>query len=395
MQEALDLVDPDPITHSFTCIRATQPIGDIFIAAMPFRTLIRISHFDVRRVLQEERDVERYLGIQRPLEEARVKSLSEYVNYKDASFPTSVILAIDEDYAHFNDETKTMTVSNVKLGETDPSLAIGRLARVLDGQHRIAGLRAFEGETFDVPVTIFVGADISDQAQIFATVNLEQTKVHKSLVYDLFSLARTRSPQKTCHNIAVALDRDKKSALYKRIKRLGFATEGRVFEPITQSTFVESLMPYISDAPKKDRDLLLRGKELKKATSDELYKMPFRNLFIDKEDLSITEIVANYFDAVQKKWPDAWKETGRGRMLNRTNGFRALMRFLRNAYLEVASPGEIPSASKLSERVFAKIDLLDDDFTVDNFPPGTSGEAKLYRILRRQETLVRVQSQSN
>jgi DGQHR domain-containing protein len=259
MQDELELVDPDPIKHSFSCIRATQPIGDVFVAAIPFKMLVRISYFDVRRVLQEERDVEKYLGIQRPLEERRVRSLSEYVNYKDASFPTSVILAIDEEYAQFNEQKNVMEVSNIKAGEDNPSLAIGRLARVLDGQHRIAGLTAFKGETFDVPVTIFVGADISDQAHIFATVNLEQTKVQKSLVYDLFSLARTRSPQKTCHNIAVALDRDRKGALHSRIKRLGFATEGRVFEPITQATFVEALIPYISSAPKQDRDDLLRG----------------------------------------------------------------------------------------------------------------------------------------
>jgi DGQHR domain-containing protein len=385
MPENFDPVDPDPISHTFTCIRATQPIGDLFIASIPFPILIRISHFDVRRVLQEDRDVERYLGVQRPVEDKRVKSLSEYVNYGDASFPTSVILAIDEDFARFDDLSNTMTVSNIKVGDSEPSIAIGRLARVLDGQHRIAGLRAFEGETFDVPVTIFVGADISDQAHIFATVNLEQTKVHKSLVYDLFSLARTRSPQKTCHNIAVALDRDKNSALHKRIKRLGFATEGRIFEPITQATFVESLMPYLSNAPKQDRDLLLKGKELQKLYGEELYKMPFRNLFIDKKDLLITEIVANYFEAVRSKWPDAWNETGRGMMLNRTNGFRALMRFLRNAYLDVSSPGEVSSAKKFYDRVFANINLKDSDFTVDNFVPGSSGEGRLYRVLRRQE----------
>ncbi len=203
MENELDLVDPDPIRHEFTCIRASQPIGDIFIASIPFKTLVRISHFDVRRVLQEERDVERYLGIQRPLEDIRVRSLSEYVNYKDASFPTSVILAVHEEYATFNENANSMTVSNIRNGETKPSIPIGKLARVLDGQHRIAGLTAFNGATFDVPVTIFVGADISDQAHIFATVNLEQTKVNKSLAYDLFSLARTRSPQKTCHNIAL------------------------------------------------------------------------------------------------------------------------------------------------------------------------------------------------
>jgi DGQHR domain-containing protein len=387
MQEMLDLVDPDPIKYSFACIRATQPIGDIFIASIPFKTLIRISHFDVRRVLQEERDVERYLGIQRPLEDSRIKSLSEYVNYKDASFPTSVILAIDEEFAAFDDTANTMSVSNIRSGEKKPSTAIGRLARVLDGQHRIAGLRAFEGETFDVPVTIFVGADIADQAHIFATVNLEQTKVQKSLVYDLFSLARTPSPQKTCHNIAVALDRDKNSAFFHRIKRLGFATEGRLFEPITQATFVEALMPYLSSDAKRDRDLLLRGVPLVKIFGDELFRMPFRNLFVDQQDLLITEIVANYFNAVRRKWPNAWNETGRGVMLNRTNGFRALMRFLRHAYLEVAAPGEVPSSQKFSERVFGRIDLDDRVFNTDEFPPGTSGEAHLYRVLRGQDQL--------
>ncbi|MET4120979.1 DGQHR domain-containing protein [Bradyrhizobium sp. JR1.5] len=387
MQDELELVEPDPIQYEFSCIRASQPIGDIFVASIPFKTLIRMSYFDVRRVLQEERDIERYLGIQRPLEDRRVRSLSEYVNYKDASFPTSIILAIEEDYALFNDKKNTMTVSNKRPEEEAPSIAIGHLARVLDGQHRIAGLNAFRGATFDVPVTIFVGADISDQAHIFATVNLEQTKVQKSLVYDLFSLARTRSPQKTCHNIAVALDRDKKGPLHSRIKRLGFATEGRVFEPITQATFVEALMPYLSSAPKKDRDDLLRDKPLEKAVDSDLYRMPLRNLFVAERDLEITETVSNYFDAVKRRWPVAWDDQGRGMMLNRTNGFRALMRFFRHAYLDIAAPGDVPSAQKFFDRVFRPLELKDEDFTTENFVPGTGGEARLYRVLRKEEAL--------
>src|SRR5262249_11994642 len=198
-------------------------------------------------------------------------------------------------------------------------------------------------------------------------------KVQKSLVYDLFSLARTRSPQKTCHNIAVALDRDPKCALYQRIKRLGFATVGRTFEPITQSTFVESLMPYISTAPKLDRDLLLRGKPLEKQFGDELFKVPLRNLFVEEKDLEITEIISNYLDAVRKKWPEAWDDRGKGMMLNRTNGFRALMRFFRNAYLDIAAPGDVPSAQKFYERVLKPVPLKDRDFTTTNFVPGTSG----------------------
>ena len=75
MQSALDLIDPNSFSYTFPCIRARQPVGDLFIAAIPHKTLIKISHFDVRRVLATERDVERYLGIQRPLEKRRVEEL--------------------------------------------------------------------------------------------------------------------------------------------------------------------------------------------------------------------------------------------------------------------------------------------------------------------------------
>jgi DGQHR domain-containing protein len=272
--------------------------------------------------------------------------------------------------------------------KTAPSTMISKIARVIDGQHRIAGLAAFKGESFDLSVTIFIEADISDQAQIFATVNLEQTKVNKSLVYDLFELAHSRSPQKTCHNIAVALDRDLKSPFYRRIRRLGMATEGRYFEPITQATFVEMLVAYISADPKADRDAILRGRNLSRLNADELVKFPFRNLFLDQKDIEIGTIVTNFFGAVRHKWPEAWDFKGRGGILDRTNGFRALMRFLRYAYLFVSAPGEVPSSDKFFQSCFQQIEAVDADFTLDNFPPGSAGEARLLRVLRRQETLL-------
>ena len=116
--------------------------------------------------------------------------------------------------------------------------------------------------------------------------------------------------------------------------------------------------------------------------------MPFRNMFIDEKDLEIAEIVSNFFSAVKKRWPTAWDERGRGMILNRTNGFRALMRFLRNAYLEIASPGDVPSAKKFYDRVFEQMPLNDSVFSTEEFIPGTSGEARLYRVLRGEEQLV-------
>lgn len=107
---------------------------------------------------------------------------------------------------------------------------------------------------------------------------------------------------------------------------------------------------------------------------------------IENRDTDIAEILMNYFSAVRERWPSAWDATGTGMILNRTNGFRALMRFLRHAYLFLVAPGEIPSKQKFMG-IFQRIQLTDDNFTVDNFRPGTSGEVKLYNTLKETAKL--------
>ncbi|WP_288348867.1 DGQHR domain-containing protein [uncultured Thalassospira sp.] len=381
MTDQFNFVDPDVISFTFECLKATQPIGDIFLAKISHTDLIKITHFDVRRVLQEDRDVEKYLGIQRPLIKSKVDALHKYVNFFDASFPTAIIIAIKEEYVEYDEDKRTITISNTARDENEPSIPISNIARVLDGQHRIAGLKDFQGKFFEVPVTIFVGADISDQAHIFATVNLEQQKVHKSLTYDLYSLAKSRSPQKTCHNVAVALDQDKNSPFYERIKRLGVATVGRDFEPISQATFVESLMKYISKDPKEDRDTLLRGKSLPKISNEDLYVLPFRNMFISNEDMKIAEVIFNYFSAVKERWPVAWANNDKGNILNRTNGFKAFMRAYEHVHrLHGLPSGVVPP--HFIKNYMAAVNLHDKDFNTDNFKPGSAGESALLSLLK-------------
>lgn len=362
------------------CLRVQQPLGEFFIASINSKLLCEITEFDVRRMIKE-RDIETYLGIQRPLNPHRVKELGAYVNTADACFPTGVILAVDGACASYNSDTKELILSNYLEPERfEDKIFYRQIAKVLDGQHRIEGLKSFDGEEFEVNVSIFVDIDIEDQAYIFSTVNLAQTKVNKSLVYDLFDLAKSRSPQKTCHNIAVALDSNKDSPFYQKIKRLGVATEGRFNETITQATFVQSLLPYLTNNALRDRDLYLKRRVLDRANANDVNRFIFRNMFIDERDLEIADVIWNFFDAIKKKWPLAWEATGKGMMLNKTNGFRALMRFLRPAYLYLNSPGHVTSVDAFLD-VLMKINLEDTDFTVDRFKPGTSGESELYRTL--------------
>ncbi|MEQ9244482.1 MAG: DGQHR domain-containing protein [Nitratireductor sp.] len=387
MSMGLDqLVDPDPQEIEIRCLRAEQPIGEIFIASIDYRTLIKITHFDVRRVIQDERDVERYLGIQRPLNDKRVKELKRYVNYFDASFPTAVIIAIDAEHATYDPSAGVLRVSNVRHGEERPDVALVNIARVIDGQHRIAGLADFKGEKFDVPVTIFVGADIADQAHIFATVNLEQSKVNRSLAYDLYALATSRSPQKTCHNIAVVLDQDEASPFYRRIKRLGVATVGREFEPISQAAFVESLIGYISRDPKQDRDRILKARNVERASDQEARSLLFRNMFIEGRDLDIAQVIFDYFSAIRARWPEAWNEKRKGYILARTNGFRAFMRALKDVYAQLDLV-ELPATPEYFREFLASVPLRDDQFNTEEFPPGSGGEGRLYRVIVGEESL--------
>jgi hypothetical protein len=109
-------------------------------------------------------------------------------------------------------------------------------------------------------------------------------------------------------------------------------------------------------------------------------------MFIQEKDFDIADVVWHFFEAVKTKWPEAWEKRARGNMLSKSNGFRALMRFLRPAYLHVSSPGKIPPRGDF-DKLFAKAKLKDSDFTIDNFTPGTSGESLLYRTLLHETGL--------
>jgi DGQHR domain-containing protein len=350
----------------FKCLEVSQPIGTFYVGAMDSKDLVRISYADVRRI--ERRDVEEYLGIERPLSAGRVAELKQYVTMMDAAFPSNVILAVASDKAAYDSGAGTMTIAN----EED-------VAKIIDGQHRIAGLQNYSGPSFQVGATIFIDMDIEDQAMVFATINLKQTKVSKSLAYDLYEYAVSRSPQKTCHNIAKLLNSKNGSPFKDKIKILGVAT-GKPEETITQATFVDRLIGYISKDPMRDRDDLKRKRKLRRAEGREASRLIFRNLFIDEHDAQIARIIWNYFSAVELTWPRAWRVAKRGNVLNRSTGFGALMRFLRVAYLHLAKPGEAVETPRF-ESLFAGIGLTDDSFTAESFLPGSAGEGELYRAL--------------
>jgi len=362
-------------------LEISQPIGKFYIGIMTAKELFDISYADMRRI---EGELDRYVGIQRSLSKSRVSEISSFVKSIDATFPTSVVLAVNGECAVFDADTRILTISEGIDLETGEKIPINESASILDGQHRVEGLRAAGADDFQVPVSIFVDADIADQAYIFATVNLAQTKVNKSLVYDLLDYSKSRSPQKSAHDIVVALDRFEKSPFYKLIKRLGAATPGREGETLAQATVVNGIIPLISKNPELDRYELAKKRRISPET-DRYEETPLRRLWIDEKDGEIAKIFIEYFNAVKSKWPTAWSSREKGHILARTNGFRAFMRLFKNIYLK-EKPVSNTTDPIIQESVFLnyfnKSTLQDQDFNSSNFAPGTSGETALYRKLR-------------
>ena len=255
-----------------------QPIGVFYVGAMGANDLVAISWADVRRIAPEEEQpsavvddgnvprsideehddsepiepfdedavryenqgFEEFLGIQRGLNKIRVSELRQYVQNVDATFPTAILLAVSSEHASFDKDKSELSI-----------VRHSKVAKIIDGQHRIAGLSKLGDATFQVNVAIFIDMDIQDQAMVFATINLKQTKVNKSLAYDLHGFTTSRSPQRTCHDIVRFLDSRQGSPFQGKVKMLGVALEPT--ETITQATFVDRLLRLISKDPMEDR----------------------------------------------------------------------------------------------------------------------------------------------
>jgi DGQHR domain-containing protein len=369
-----------------------QPIGEFFVGVIRVDELLRICKFDYRRMHYTGGYID-FLGIQRQLNESRVRDIAKYVNTIDASFPTSIVISIDEKCVSIS-ETELTGFKILKISEyidtesPELSISIDQAATIIDGQHRLKGLEEAGSFDFELTVSVFVGIDDATEASLFSIVNLAQTKVNKSLVYDLFALARSRSPEKTCHEIVVALDRLDDSPFHSRIKRLGVATEGRFGETLSQATIVKGLLPYISDDPLVDRD---RGKRFgfwEPAMARDISKRIFYEFFRRGEDAKILANIINYFNAVKSRWPKAWENTGAGNIINRTNGFNGFIRFLRPAYLSITTTPEVV-AQEIFRKIFERVNLRDDDFTSVRFIPGTGGSTKLYHTLMEESGVPR------
>lgn len=324
---------------TISCIKVDQPIGRFYLTVLPASILNRITDVDPR-------DFENETGVQRPEKNNRIREISEYCRDPDATFPTAIVVSVYNNklqYCVLDDDNNTLTI--------DESQIVGQ---IIDGQHRLKGIaQSGNIDSFDIPVVFMFNMTPKENAYVFSIINSKQTKVNPSHIVDLLSLTDERSPQKTAHEVAKALNTMPESPFYNRLKMLGYNAPGQENATLSQGTFAAQLITLISKNPDEDARRIKRKEQLQADVT-----LPLRDYFIEGQDEIILKLMFNCFNAVRKVFPDEYRDS-KQYVLWKTTGFSAIIK----SFPELYRAGE--RGHDLTESFFVKAfmqvkDLLEE-----------------------------------
>ncbi|MBQ9142826.1 MAG: DGQHR domain-containing protein [Lachnospiraceae bacterium] len=177
-------------------------------------------------------------AVQRVLNRRRINSIKDFILDGNMFFNTFILNWTDENYSLIVNE------SDIKI----PIISGG--AQVIDGQHRLEGLKKAIEENEDIgeePIIIIMTEKMSTKAaaKIFLNINTEQKPVPKSLVYDLFGEVKDKNSYIVrATDIANELNDNPDSPYYQCIKKPGSA---QGIGKVDLSTVVNSLKEYTGD----------------------------------------------------------------------------------------------------------------------------------------------------
>lgn len=288
-------------------IEIKQPIGTFYFSKINAQILGDIVNVTPRSANPN--------AIQRDESKDRINEIAKYCNDPDATFPTPIIISIYDDSKVTINDNYIQFELNEKIGE------------VIDGQHRLKGiLKSNVAERFELPLVLLFNLTEEEKAYIFSIINSKQTKVSMSLIYDLFSLSKFRSPQKTAHEIARVLNKSNESPFHNRLKMLGNKESQQEYATLSQGTFVKHFIDLISKDPDED---------LRKSKSNERFEdiptLPLRQYFVNNEDEIILKITLNLFNALKEVFTDEWKDPNKN-ILWKSTGYVSIIKSFNEIY---------------------------------------------------------------
>lgn len=349
---------------SLTLMEIEQPIGSFYFGKIRMSELRKIAEINRRGANH---------GTQRQLKDKKVDDIAYYCKDPDAIFPTPIIVSIDSN-KHL--EPIGNDLFRVDLDEETEK------AEIIDGQHRFEGIKQSSLEEISLPIVVMFNLNDSEKAYIFSTINNNQAKVDKSLIFDLFGVAETRSPYKTCHEIARMLNTNPLSPYCGKIKMLEKRQSEE--ETLSQGTFVTHLLKLITSNANKDA---IDNKNENEILDNHNYV--FRKYYINNQDAIIARILFNYFQAAKEVFLQEWVDDSY--ILTKTTGYSALIRALKVLVPAGEQKGDL--SKDYFKKVFLKVkELLESEkkeLSIASFPSGAVGEKMLadYIIKASKQTV--------
>lgn len=299
---------------TFEAIKVNQPIGDFYVCKVLAKELIEMAKVDIMRISSDGDCL--YEGIQRKIIPKKVKKIKEYLLYSNATFPNTIIVNVDK--SNFIDfDGKFLTLEKKE-----------DIFTIIDGQHRIEGLKECDKNQFELAVSIFIGLSVEEQSRIFVTINTQQTKIDPS--HSLYHELQNSyySPRKMVVKIAEMFFIDRSSPWHKKIKMLGRRDELSEEGILSLIAFAEPIIEKIYD----DSQYYLLNNLLENRESDfsEIKKNYFWDFYIEKNEKIVYKILFNYFSAFKIIFRNDW---GNSRsLLTKTTGYNAMMMLFDDLY---------------------------------------------------------------
>jgi DNA sulfur modification protein DndB len=269
-------------------IEAKQGNRKFLLTKLPASIVTAISYAAIRGQNEEEG------AVQRVLNQGRISSIKAFT-LQGGDYPNAVVL-------NWVSLTNKITASNGML-EFIPS---DGLAQLIDGQHRIAGIKAAIEENvalgkLELPVVIYRNLSTQECADIFLSINTEQKPVARSLVFDLYGVASENIVDHAAVRARdIALFLNESGSPYAGEIKMPGSPKRRGGIPL--SSAVTGIKPLVEDNGVFDQ---IAVKEL------ELQK----------------QIILNWFTTLQNIYGDDWDD--KGNAFQYASGFLAAMEFLR------------------------------------------------------------------
>lgn len=352
-------------------IRVEQPIGVFYAVCINAELLNEIS-FSTRADYRTKDFLDGFfslkIGNQRTLDDKRADDIGSFIDSTEATFPNAIIVGanIDKNGNLIEEQTVRWKIEEGACGYELVIPSREKVATIIDGQHRLAGFPHSNRKTMPLLCSVFLDLPAPYYAYIFATININQKKVDKSLAYDLYGFKLEDEPKQkwSPEKLAVYIAR-RMNAHHSFLKgkiKLGASIDGEKAEGIVSlATIVDGILKLITTNPKSDRDELLNYKNTKgrNGLRNGSKNTPLRQLYLNGQDAEIESIIFQYFEAVYQVLADKQKPNS---YLFKSIGFQSLFELLKRNLSDNNGTFDYEKTKKALS-VLEKVDFSDIFFT--------------------------------